>query len=94
MLDFNIEDENGNFLDCSNSNDVDSSCKWQFETTGSSSGNIELSPTSGPFGTTVAFPVPDFDPNSNVIITFGLIRQQVRETDNNGGLLMLTLQYF
>ena len=52
-LDFNIEDDNGNFLDCSNSNDVDSSCRWQFETTGSSSANIELSPTSGPFGTSV-----------------------------------------
>ena len=49
-LDFNIEDENGNFLDCGNSNDVDSSCRWQFETTGSSSSNIELSPTSGSVG--------------------------------------------
>ena len=53
-LDFGIEDEDGNFLDCCNSNDVDSSCRWQFETTGSSSGNIELSPTSGPFDTSVS----------------------------------------
>ena len=83
-LDFNIEDDNGNFLDCSNSNDVDSSCRWQFETTGSSSGNIELSPTSGPFGTSVSVSGTNFAPNSNVIITFGLIQQQVRETDNNG----------
>src|SRR6185503_15602628 len=30
-LDFGIENDNGNFLDCSNSNAVDSSCRWQFE---------------------------------------------------------------
>ena len=83
-LDSNIQDEDGNFLDCSNSNAVDSSCRWQFETTGSSSGNIELSPTSGPFDTPVSVSGTNFAPNSNVIITFGLIQQQIRQTDNNG----------
>jgi hypothetical protein len=35
-LSFDIQDENFNYLDCSNSNDVDSSCRWQFDTTGTS----------------------------------------------------------
>jgi len=83
-LDFSIQDQDGNFLDCSDSNAVDSNCRWQFETTGSSSGNIELNPTSGPLGTPVSVSGTNFEPNSNVIITFGLIQQQVRLTDNNG----------
>ena len=52
--------------------------------TGSSDGNIELNPTSGPFDTSVSVSGTNFAPNSNVIITFGLIQQQIRETDNNG----------
>ena len=83
-LDFNIQDENGNFLQYTDSNDVDSNCQWEFTTTGHSSGNFELSPTSGPFDTPVSVSGTNFEPNSNVIITFGLVQQQVRQTDNNG----------
>ena len=73
QLDFNIEDDNGNFLDCGNSNDVDSSCRWQFETTGSSYANIELSPTSGSVVSSVHITGTGFDPNLEVIITFELL---------------------
>lgn len=71
QLDFNIQDDNGNYLDCSNSNDVDSSCTWQFETTTTSnSADIILSPNSGPVLTSVAVTGTGFAPGSTVNITF------------------------
>ncbi len=62
---------------------MDSSCRWQFETTGSSDANIELSPTSGPVGSPVHVTGTGFDPNSNVIITFGIF-SAASSTNNNG----------
>ena len=84
QLSSDIQDNDGNDLNCIDSNAVDSSCTWQFETTGSSNANIELSPTSGPFGTSVNIAGTGFDPNSDVIITFGIINVATSLTNNNG----------
>ena len=87
QLDFNIEDDNGNFLDCSNSNDVDSSCSWRFETTGNGNANIELTPTSGPFGSSVHITGTGFNPNHDITVTFTNLDIHVvatSSTDNNG----------
>ena len=66
----NIEDNNGNFLDCSASNGVDSNCQWQFSTSGGSP-QITLSPNSGPVLTSVDVTGTGFDPDSIVTLTFG-----------------------
>jgi len=84
QLDFNIQDIDGNSLDCSESNDVDSSCTWQFETTGNGNANIELSPTSGPFGTVLSVTGTGFSPNSAVSITFDGSQVATTQSDNNG----------
>ena len=58
-------------MDCSNSNDVDSSCRWQFETTATSdSADIILSPNSGSVLTSVDVSGTGFAPLSSVTITF------------------------
>ena len=44
---------------------------------------LNLSPTSGPFGTSVHISGTRFDSNSDVIITFGY-SEQASSTDNNG----------
>ncbi|HEY1249474.1 MAG TPA: Ig-like domain-containing protein, partial [Nitrososphaera sp.] len=84
QLDFNIQDDNGNYLDCSNSNDVDSSCTWQFTTTGNGNANIELSPSTGAVGSSVHITGTGFDPNSDILITFDLVRVALDSTNNNG----------
>jgi hypothetical protein len=85
QLDFDIQDINGNFLDCSDSNDVDSSCSWQFETTGTSvSPDIILSPTSGPVLTSVDVTGSGFAPQSGVTITFDGLTVAAATTDSNG----------
>ena len=67
-----IQDEDGNFLDCFNSNGVDDNCEWNFSTSGSSSNpTISINPTSGPVGTSVTVTGNGFDPISTVAITFG-----------------------
>ena len=83
-LDFNIQDEAGNFLDCTNSDDVDSSCSWQFETTGTGNANIELTPTSGSVGTSVHITGTGFNLNSEVTITFDQVVVATSTTNNNG----------
>ena len=84
QLDFNIQDIDGNFLDCSDSNDVDSSCTWQFETTGNGNANIELSPTTGSIGSSVHITGTGFDPNHEVTVTFGLFVVATSTTNNIG----------
>ena len=66
-----IEDQNGNFLDCFDSNGVDSNCEWNFSTSGSSSNpTISINPTSGPVVTSVNVTGNGFAPISTVVITF------------------------
>jgi hypothetical protein len=84
QLDSNIQDINGNLIDCSDSNEVDSSCAWQFETTGNANANIELSPTSGPIGTSVKAVGTGFNPNSDVLVTFNGTNVVLTSTNNNG----------
>ena len=46
-----IQDEDGNLLDCANSNAVDSNCEWEFGASGTTTAPvITLDPTSGPVG--------------------------------------------
>jgi hypothetical protein len=84
-LSFDIQDQDGNYLDCTDSNDVDSSCRWQFDTTGTStSARIILTPTSGPIGTPVTVTGTDFDPSSSVTIEFDTNTLTTVTTDSNG----------
>ena len=71
-FDFNIQDKNGNFLDCSDSNAVDSSCRWQFEIRGVSSSppSLTLIPDSGPPGTVINVFGSNFEPEDELSITF------------------------
>ena len=64
-----IEDQNGNFLDCFDSNAVDSNCEWDFSTS-SGSPVITISPSSGPVGTSVDVTGTGFTPLSVVTLTF------------------------
>ena len=64
-----IEDNNGNFLDCFDSNAVDSNCEWNFSTA-SGSPVITISPSSGPVLTSVDVTGTGFTPLSVVTITF------------------------
>ena len=81
-----IEDQDGNFLDCFDSNAVDSNCEWDFSTSGSSlSTTISLNPTSGPVGSTVTITGTGFDPDSTVTITFGGTALGTVTTNSNGG---------
>jgi Bacterial Ig-like domain/Bacterial Ig domain len=94
-LDFDIQDQDGNFLDCTDSNDVDSSCRWQFETTGTSTGSaITRNPASGPIGTTVTITGTDFDPSQTVEITFDgdpvTTNPVIVTTNTNGDILATT----
>ena len=67
-----IKDEDGNHLDCANSEGVDDNCEWNFSTSSSSSNpTISINPTSGPVGTLVTVTGNGFDPISTVGITFG-----------------------
>lgn len=70
QIEFSVEDDNGNSIDCIDSNDVDSNCQWEFTTTGTSGSSIKLSPTSGPVGTSVDITGTGFAPNSPIVITF------------------------
>jgi hypothetical protein len=84
-LSFDIQDQDGNYLDCTDSNDVDSSCRWQFDTTGTStSARIILTPTSGAVGTPVTVTGTDFDPSSSVTIEFDTNTLTTVTTDSNG----------
>jgi hypothetical protein len=84
-LSFDIQDQDGNYLDCTDSNDVDSSCRWQFDTTGTStSARIILTPTSGAVGTPVTVTGTNFDPSSSVTIEFDTNTLTTVTTDSNG----------
>lgn len=78
-----IEDNNGNFLDCSASKGVDSSCQWQFSTSGGSP-QITLSPNSGPVLTSVDVTGTGFDPDSIVTLTFGSTTVATATTTSTG----------
>src|SRR4029078_9717793 len=81
-----IKDEDGNLLNCANSNAVGSNCEWNFSTSGSSSNpTISINPTSGPVFTLVTVTGNGFDPISTVTITFdGSTVAAVTSTSNGG----------
>ena len=81
-----IKDEDGNFLDCVNSNAVDNNCSWNFSTSGSTSNpTISINPTSGPVGTSVTVTGNGFDPISTVAISFGGSNIATVIPGSNGG---------
>ena len=57
-------------------------------------GNIELSPTSGPIGSSVHVTGTGFDPNSNVIITFGLFKCDKTQLTIMESFLLTLSAYF
>lgn len=92
QIEFSVEDDNGNSIDCIDSNDVDSNCQWEFTTTGSNNPTISLSPTSGPGGTQVTITGTGFVPDSSVIITFeGLLGTITTVTANSNGGFSTTI---
>ena len=81
-----IQDQDGNFLDCANSNAVDDNCEWNFSTSGSSSNpTISINPTSGTVLTSVTVTGNGFDPISTVVITFGGSNVSTVTPTSNGG---------
>jgi hypothetical protein len=81
-----IKDEDGNHLDCANSNGVDHNCEWNFSTSGSTSNpTISINPPSGPVLTTVTVTGNGFDPISTVVITFGGSTVSTVTPASNGG---------